>query len=138
MEIPASSDIPCCSCNSVTPTFKTSLFSRYACILLAVSSKVIRRLRLSSAETHWLSSFLDGDELCCGNGQCPLGARRGFCHYSLTLDVVPLFLPTFLHGHSSLLDAPTNAFCLPRSGPFSLFCVENIAASSRRVPQDVP
>ena len=46
------SDIPSCSCNSATPTFKSSPSSGYASVLSAVSSKAIRRLRLSSAETH--------------------------------------------------------------------------------------
>ena len=44
MEIPASSDILSCSCNSVTLTFRSSLFSRYLSISLPVSSKATRRL----------------------------------------------------------------------------------------------
>ena len=80
-----------------------------------------RRLRLSSTKTHWLSPSLDDDQLCCGNGVFKVLSEDGGA-----FAIIPYFL---ISCHSfcqlsctSLLDAPTNAFCLPRNGSFSLLC----------------
>ena len=87
------SDISSRYCNSVMPTFTSSLLSRY----LSNLSKATLRLRLSSIKTQWPSSSSVADgELCCGNGVVRVGARRGFCHCSLILNFMPLVLPTLL------------------------------------------
>ena len=98
--------------------FQVSLFSSYLSISQAVSPKTTRRLRLSSTATHWLSSSLDDGELCCGIGVF-LWTRRSIRHFSLLLNVMPHYLPTFLR---CCLESPIIVFCFPRSGPFSLLC----------------
>ena len=61
------SDTSSRSCNSVMPTFTSSLMSSYLSISLAKFSKAILRLRLSSIKTQWPSSSLADDDLCCGS-----------------------------------------------------------------------
>ena len=68
-------------------------------------------------------------------------STEGLCHYSLVLDVVPLVLPVFLHGHLPLLGALTSAFCSPRCGPFFSSVTRSwkiLPPLSRRALQDVP
>ena len=73
-------------CNSVTPTFTSSLSSRYFSILLSVFPKAIRRLCRSSTATHWLSSSLDKGEICSGNGVFRVLSRHGGAFSPLPLD----------------------------------------------------
>ena len=142
MEIPAPSVIPSCACNSVTLTFRSSLSSRFLCVLTAVSSKARRRLRLSSTATHWLCSSLADGEHCCGNGVS--GSSRG------TEELSPLLLDTRCHATHfanflavlpSFPDSPTIVVLLATKWSFFSAVskkLENIAASSRRVLQNVP
>ena len=107
------SDTSSRSCNFVMPTFTSSVVSRYLSISFANFSKAIPRLRLSSIRTQQPSSLAD-DGLCCGNGVCggPVGARWGFCHCSLILNVMPLVLPTLLLCTvSSLAFQPSSSVC---------------------------
>ena len=61
-------------------------------------SKAIPRLRLSSIKTQRPASSLADDELYCRQRrfQGPVGARRGFCHSSLILHVMPPVFTTLL------------------------------------------
>ena len=68
MELPASSDIPSCSRNSVMLTFRSSLFSRYLSYPWQSLRKRHAAFACPSTATHWLSSSLDEGELCCGIG----------------------------------------------------------------------
>ena len=105
-----------------THFFRSSLFSGYPSILLAISSKATRRLRLSSTEIHWLSSSLIEEALYCGNGvfiDLP-GNGGAFAIVPSYLNVLPIILPAFLQGY------PLNASCLPQNGPLFLFDVEDL------------
>ena len=96
METPASSQSPSCSCNSVTPTFKSSLSSRYILFAFACLEQ-----RPTGSPRSWM--------LRQRRFQSPLGARWSFCHCPLILDAMPLVLPVFLLGcllFLALLPAP--------------------------------
>ena len=108
-----------CSCSSVIHTFTSSLISRNLSISLAKFSKITLRPRLSSINTQRPSSLID-DELGCGKrrSKIPFRARAGLLPLLLDTQYPATRFATFLAWLTSLLGAPTNAFCLPQDGPF--------------------
>ena len=133
-DTPASSDIPSCSCNSVTLTFRSSLFSTYLSVSLAVSSKPTRRLRHRDSLAFFVPGW-EGTVLRHQLFQGPLWPRKNFGHISLALLLPTVLLCCLL----SLTLQPSSYAC--HEVVLSLLCQKswNIStAISRRVLQDVP
>ena len=106
IEIPASFGVSKCSFNSPRPLSNLHCLQRIS----AFFWPHLHRFRLSSTTVPRLSSGV----------LVPLGARRRLYHCSFVeLRLVTVFA-TFLAARPSFLDTPTNGFCLPQSGQFSL------------------
>ena len=147
MEIPASSDVPSCSCNSVSLTSPHCLLgSQYA------PGRLLESDTLSPLPPSPLLPVFHCDPpaffvpggwrtlLWQRRFQGPLGPWKGFRHYSLILNIMPLVLPTcLLCCLLSLTHQPSFSACYKM---VLFLCgvkkLENMCASSRRVLQDLP
>ena len=143
LEIPASSEIPSCSCNSVTGHFQVlTVFqiSQHSPSSLFGSdtppSLVFRRDPPAFFVPERRRTLLWHQRF-----QGPLWARRSFRHFSLVLECHATHFANVLALLPSYPDSPNHRLLPCHEVVLFLCCVkklENITASSRRVLQDVP